>query len=236
MLAGAGYALGSQSIRGKGRMKSLFDRIFGRRPNEAAMAETLSAAEPDLNEQIGWLRDSIRSDVASGFHDEDAVLLRAMDSFGEEFDPTQLRSEAQRLLREALAEHREAQRSWPARTDCDRLDDAFAALEARGVIARQHFTCCGTCGSTEIGDEIDAVQQAGGPTRGYAFYHEQDTEAATEGRGLYLNYGACDEGEEAALAVARDIVTQIEAHGLRTDWNGSWTQRIGVSLDWQRRR
>lgn len=51
-----------------------------------------------------------------------------------------------------------------------------------------------------------------------------------------LNYGACEEGEDAALAIANDIVTQLEAHGLRTDWNGSWSQRIGVSLDWKRRR
>jgi hypothetical protein len=64
----------------------------------------------------------------------------------------------------------------------------------------------------------------------------QDTERAAEGDGLYLNYGACEDGEEAALAVANDIVTQLTAHGLRTEWNGSWNQRIAVSLDWKRRR
>lgn len=217
-------------------MKSLFDRMFGHRKAAGTTAEIPQAVEPELDEKIDWLRDSIRGDVASGFYDEDAILTRAADSFEDEFDPAVLRSEAQRLLRAALAEYREAQRGWPERTDCDRLDDAFTALETTGIISRQHFTCCGTCGSSEIWDEIDAVQKAGGPTRGYAFYHMQDTEAATEGRGLYLNYGACEEGEEAALAVARAIVTQIEAHGLRTDWDGSWGQRIGVSLDWKRRR
>jgi len=217
-------------------MTSLFDRIFGRREAEAPRIETAQTVDPKLAEKIGWLRDSIRSDVASGFYDEDAILTQAIDSYAGEMDPVVLRREAQRLLREALVDHDEAQRGWPARTDCDRLDDAFAALEAAGVVSRQHFSCCGTCGSSEIWAEIEAVREAGGLTRGYAFYHVQDTERATEGDGLYLNYGACEDGEDAALAIANDIVAQLEAHGLRTDWNGSWSQRIGVSLDWKRRR
>jgi hypothetical protein len=217
-------------------MKSLFDRFLGRSKAEAPKVQTAPAPDPGLDEKIGWLRDSIRRDVASGFYDEDAVLTHAVDSFEDDFDPAVLRAQAQRLLREALADHKRDERSWPDRTDCDRLDDAFESLERKGVISRQHFTCCGTCGSTEIWDEIDAVQKAGRPTRGYTFYHMQDTESAADGGGLYLNYGACEEGEDAALEVARDIVTQLEAHGLRTEWDGSWSQRIAVSLDWKRRR
>jgi hypothetical protein len=130
------------------------------------------------------------------------------------------------------------------------LDDAFAALEANGVISRQNFTCCGTCGSAEIWDEMKAVEEAGGPVRGYAFYHMQDTESAADGHGIFPNYGACEEGEEAALAIGRDIVTQLEAQGLNCDWNGTqleaqglncdwngdWGKRIAVGLDWKRRR
>lgn len=79
------------------------------------------------------------------------------------------------------------------------------------------------------------MKQAGGPARGYAFYHTQDTEAAADGSGLYLNYGACEEGEAPALEVASAIVAELERHGLATRWNGSWDQRIGVTLDWKRR-
>ncbi|RYD51650.1 MAG: hypothetical protein EOP60_10485 [Sphingomonadales bacterium] len=104
------------------------------------------------------------------------------------------------------------------------------------MIARQNFSCCGTCGSSEIWDEVDAVTQAGGPGHGYVFYHMQDTESAADGEGLYLNYGAGEDGEEAALAVARDVVAELQSHGLRTDWDGSWDQRIHVALDWKRRR
>jgi hypothetical protein len=149
---------------------------------------------------------------------------------------SRLRRLAPRLLREALAEQAEFQRSWPSRTDCDRLDAAFAALEADGVIARQNFSCCGTCGSGEIWDEIEEAQKEGRPARGYAFFHMQDTESAVEGYGLCLNYGACEEGEAAAVAVGRDIVAALTAQGLQTDWDGSHAKRIGVSLDWKKRR
>jgi len=220
-------------------MKSLLDRLFGRRKAEAAASRTPIppiTLDTEIDATLLELGDSIRRDVASGFYDEDAILTHAAASFEKDLDAAVLRREAQRVLREALAVHKEAQRRWPARTDCDRLDDAFQALERTGVVARQHFTCCGSCGSTEIWDEIDAVRKLGVPTRGYAFYHAQDTDAAAEGDGLYLNYGACEEGEDAALAIGRDIVTQLQAHGLRTEWDGRWEQRIGVSLDWKRRR
>ena len=151
------------------RMKSLFDRIFGRRPVEVPLTPALGE-----DEKIGWLRDSIRRDVAIGFDDEDVILQNAAVNYEDEIEQPRLRNAAQRLLREALAEQAEAELHWPERTDCDRLDDAFDALEADGVIARQHFSCCGTCGSSEIWDEVNAAEEAGRPARGYAFYHVQD--------------------------------------------------------------
>ncbi|MDB5430748.1 MAG: hypothetical protein JWP35_1864 [Caulobacter sp.] len=191
---------------------------------------------PDESGPIETLRDQIRLDVVNGFLDEDAILQNAADVFEEELDPALVKREAPRMLREALAEQAVAERSWSSQTDCDRLDAAFAALEADGVISRQNFTCCGTCGSAEIWDEIAEAEQSGRPARGYAFFHMQDTESAAEGYGLYLNYGAREEGEPAALAIGRDIVEQLTAQGLRTDWDGSLSKRIGVSLDWKKRR
>ncbi|OSZ70402.1 hypothetical protein CAP40_03060 [Sphingomonas sp. IBVSS2] len=216
-------------------MKSLFGRLFGKRAAPQPEAALAPPATP-LAEKTEWVRDQIRRDVASGFYDEDAILTNASDAFADDLSPDELRPLAQKLLRQALAEQRAAERLWPGETDCDRLDAAFAALEESGVIARQNFSCCGNCGATEIWDEVRAAEDAGGAARGYAFYHMQDTESAVDGGGLYLNYGACDEGEDAALAVAREIVAELEAHGLETRWDGSWDQRIGVALDWKRRR
>lgn len=201
------------------------------------LATPASTPEP-ANERspIDDLRDQIRRNVAEGFMDEDAILRNAADIFEEDMDPALVRREAPGLLRQALAGQASAERSWPSQTDCDRLDAAFAALEADGVISRQNFSCCGTCGSAEIWEEIAEAQKSGLAARGYTFFHVQDTERAADGGGLYLNYGACEEGEEAAVKVGHDIVAELNAHGLQTHWDGSYSKRIGVSLDWKKRR
>lgn len=181
------------------------------------------------------LRLRLRSDIAAGFMTREEIIEVAVDYVDGEIETERAHREVEKLWPEFLAEHQAAQADWPETTDCDRLDAAFAALETKGIIARQNFTCCGTCGSYEIGDEIEAAQKAGLPAHGYTFYHMQDTDRAVEGDGIYLNYGSEEEGEEAALAVAAEIVAELEAHGLQTNWNGSLNQRIGVSLDWKRR-
>lgn len=215
-------------------MRRLTDMIrdwAGRRRADAAIAST--AAEPT---PIDDLRDFIRREVAGGFYDDDAVLRNAVEVHEGEIEPALLRSEAQRLLRITLAEHRLAQSGWPTHTDCDRLDAAFEALETSGIVSRQNFTCCGTCGVAEIGAEIEDAEAAGQIVRGYTFYHAQDTEAAVDGGGLYLNYGAVEDDPNAARAIGRAIAAELTAHGLEASWDGDLKRRIAVTLSWQRRR
>ena len=217
-------------------MKAFFDRLFGWARESESTPPQHDAHLEETADPLEDLRDKIRRDVAGGFDDEDVILTNVADYFEEEIDPALVRREAPRILREVLAEHVRAEASWPAVTDCDRIDAAFAALEQDGIIARQNFTCCMTCGSNEIWEEVQAAKDAGLPAHGYAFYHVQDTDAAVEGSGIYLAYGACEEGEAAALGVAKDIVEALQAQGLYPDWDGRWDQRIAVPLDWKRRR
>jgi hypothetical protein len=63
----------------------------------------------------------------------------------------------------------------------------------------------------------------------------QDTESAVEGYGLYLNFGAVKKGERPSLRIAHEIVDALQRHGLRTEWDGNWSNRIKVRLDWKRR-
>lgn len=135
-----------------------------------------------------------------------------------------------RLITEQLAAKQAAERDWPAVTDCDRLDAAFAALEADGVVARQNFTCCQTCGHAEM-------QNAGRSREvlGYTFFHQQDTESAVAGDGLYLAYGARD-GRDAALEpIGHRVCAALREAGLAPEWDGTAASRIRLPLRWQRR-
>ena len=63
----------------------------------------------------------------------------------------------------------------------------------------------------------------------------QGTESAVEGCGLYLCYGAVEEGEGPALRVANEIVDALQRQGLNTEWDGASSNAIKVQLDWKRR-
>ncbi|MDQ0465148.1 hypothetical protein QO010_002932 [Caulobacter ginsengisoli] len=214
-------------------LKSLLDRLSGS-PSPAPLNASQDA-EPDWD-TAAEMRAYIERAVAGGFETRDEILQTCEDMAEDILDRQQFRNDAQGYLAERLQAHRAEQATWPEITDCDRLDAAFAALEAKGIVSRQNFSCCGTCGSTEIWDEIDAAREAGLPARGYAFFHMQDTESAVEGYGVYLNYGGCDEGAPAQVAIGHEIVAQLNSQGLETDWDGRLERRIGVSLDWKRRR
>jgi hypothetical protein len=190
-----------------------------------------------LGDEIRQMAESfIRQRVAMGFEDAGTIHGLALDTLEDACAFDVLEPYLGQLTRELLAKHRTAQESWPAETDCDRLDFAFLMLEeAHGIVARHNFTCCQTCGHSEIWGEVRAAQ-AQGPVTGYVFYHEQDTERAVEGGHLYLAYGAVDDDDAATRDVARRIVQTLEEAGLPVEWNGDPRQRIRVALDWKRRR
>lgn len=212
------------------------ERPAARAAPAVSQNESYVRRQPTEAESLEQLENFIWRLVAAGYETPEEIMQAAEDYLADDLDPRQIQLASGPMLQRALAAHAEDEATWPILTDCDKLDAAFAALERKGVIARQNFSCCGNCGSTEIWGEIDAARDAGDPAHGYAFFHMQDTERAADGDGLYLNYGAVDEGEAAALAVGHEIVGELEAKGLQTDWNGSWDQRIAVSLDWKRRR
>jgi hypothetical protein len=120
----------------------------------------------------------IRNLVAMGFDAEDQIIELTLDCFEAPPDFDALEAYAVQATRAAIAAHCTAQQTWPAETDCDRLDAAFARLETEGSIARQDFTCCQSDGHSEIWGEIREAQKAHS-VEGYVFYHRQDTEYVT---------------------------------------------------------
>lgn len=126
-------------------------------------------------------------------------------------------------------------------TDNDCLALAAADLERFGILFRENYSCCQNCGFGEIEEEIAASRDNGSEYRGFAFFHEQDTESAVRGDGLHLAYGAVGEFadepayDEAAVAVGHEIVDALRRAGLRPRWNGRIEQRIEIrKIRWQR--
>jgi hypothetical protein len=190
-----------------------------------------------LDEILTAMRDFVARRVAEGFDDPEQIILSAVEQTETDVDTKKLEAYARRFTTELIEEHRRRQSEWVGPTDCDLLDQAFEELESEGVLARQNFTCCQTCGHYEIGSEIDDAQA--GSTRqidGYTFYHMQDTEGACEGGFLYLAYGATAHTPQATVQVGQRIVRALERAGLEVEWNGSAAERIGVRLEWRRRR
>ena len=79
----------------------------------------------------------------------------------EEFESPISERDRQSEIRSALIQEIEAvqseQTKWPVLTDFDRLELAFDMLDDKDIVARQNFTCCGTCGAAEINNTADAV-------------------------------------------------------------------------------
>lgn len=133
--------------------------------------------------------------------------------------------------------------TWPMVTDCDRLDAAFTELNAMGIMARHNWTCCSTCGNSQMSDEFRRLNGKIGkaPIIGYVFYHQQDTERAAEGSGLYLGFGSTlkpnseAEFRERSVAIARTACDVLAKHRLKTIWDGRFNQRPNVALSWKRR-
>jgi hypothetical protein len=179
------------------------------------------------------LHDFIKIQVAAGFASLENIVEEAVEVFaGTTADPLALRSAATAVAEQALTAHLTEQQGWPATTDCDRLDAAFAELDKMGIVARQHYSCCGTCGSNDIREEMGLTRSA----RGFTFFHVQDTEHAVSGESLYLSYGAATADRSDAVAIGHEVVDTLSRHGLRPSWDGRHVNRIGLSLTWQRRR
>lgn len=129
------------------------------------------------------------------------------------------------------------------------LAPAFAELEGIGVLAREAFTCCGSCGDAEIGDERDDSRI----WRGYLFFDTQDAGDIASDGDTHVSYGAFldayfTEAEWDALPDAEkesryeQIVTELLVdevfpvlvrHGVTVAWNRDLGTRVllsGVAL------
>jgi hypothetical protein len=190
-------------------------------------------------EDEAHIREGIRTSVRSGY-DDAGMIEKSWVEVATESEPPLSERDAQEYVRTVLIEEIKAlqkdQKDWPAATDYERLRAAFNSLEASGIVARENFTCCQTCGNAEIGAEAEVFKASGQVARGYVFFHQQDTESAVSGGGLHFTYGAFQKPyDQNALQVGHALVDALKAAGLAPEWNGKLSKRIFVPVNWQRR-
>ncbi|MFI6051565.1 DUF6891 domain-containing protein [Streptomyces violascens] len=183
------------------------------------------------DEDRGLLETRVREVIVGGYATRGELAELAEDYLvtadSRPVSPEQARELTDRMWLERVAE----QAAWAdEETDPERITRAFAVLEAAGLTAREHFTCCRSCGQSEIGG-------AGAPgARGFVYFHSQSTDAAAAGHGLTLHYGGFDGSPESTASVGRETVAALERCGLSVEWDGDPGRAITVTpLDWRRR-
>ncbi len=179
----------------------------------------------------------------------DQVLTTAepdvVDIWGEELAAEGIGEEqADRAFDAVLTARRAQQAAWDGEEVLP-LTAAFDALAEAGIVAREHFSCCGTCASGEIHDERDDSRD----WRGYVYYHQQDTESLLSSRSTYLGYGAfldsflteqewealSDEEKDATYErITVDLMVDavlpvLERHGIEVTWERDLRTRILLS-------
>jgi len=215
--------------------------------------------EQTIKDMAFSMLERIKQQVALGFAEPAEIVDDAVGYFSDKRPEELLQPIAEHLVKIAIAKHMAAQENWPAETDCDRLDSAFAELEQNGIFCRQDYMDCQTCGRAELTMEMLDAVQAGGMPRGYCFFHNQDTDRVLETGLLYLAYGSGPGSEEigaarkeiaqptddltdspayeqAALTIGHEIAATLRRHGFTVRWTESVGARIAVQIDWQRRR
>lgn len=108
-------------------------------------------------------------------------------------------------------------RYTPTFEDKEKLNELFKALRKAGYIARQNFSCCGSCASYELGE---ILKKKGRTDEKAVYYHRQDAEYFRNYGKVMLGWGG--NGQEIA-DLARGL-------GIRTDWNGEDSRRIELNF------
>ena len=172
------------------------------------------------------VREFARSAVRSGLLSEqelyDEVLLAITAELPDVEAPAAV---ARTWIGEFREELRRDAAGWPETTDHDRLQEAFAQLEAEGIPVLQ--------GCEDHWAAKARLQAAGEPPRGIAWFTQPDVWHAVDEGMLEVNLWHADTANVAPGDALLDRVIAVFAgHGLEAHFDEG---RIEVTASWQRR-
>jgi hypothetical protein len=138
-------------------------------------------------------REYIAQYVRYGFYrPADVERIVGEDVLGGEVPAKRIRE----LVKAEVVRQKAEQESWPEVTDCDRLDQAFDALRAEGILAIHNAGMTPSEGIHEMSEQYHAAGGKNSGIVGYCFYHRQDMEYALKYDKLGLAYGDIDRTQQ----------------------------------------
>ena len=175
------------------------------------------------------VRDFTRSCVRAGLLSEqklyDEVVLAVRTELP---SSTSLESLARAWIEEFRAELAVDEAGWPAATDYDRVQSAFAELSASDVVVLQG--CDDHWAAKAV---LDARALSGNVPRGIAWFTPSDVWHAIDEGMLEVNlWHGTTANVAPGDALLDDVVAVFERHGLPAHFDEG---RIEVSAHWQRR-
>ena len=105
-------------------------------------------------EELNWLNDYIRSQIVRGSYTEEELLDDAIVAVAEQTERPVDEIHVRNVLKSELARRQVEESEWSRPTDNDRVDSAFDLLSKHGILARQDYACCNSCGQRAIFEEI----------------------------------------------------------------------------------
>ncbi|WP_339734558.1 hypothetical protein [uncultured Gimesia sp.] len=222
LLPGCGVSEEKPPVKLEPEKRRLFKTPELKEKSSVDMGKQLDA---ELLREIDW-------HVRAGFYDKsDLMRIICEEIFYEREDIDE--ALVSKAIDSQFATLEEKKKTWPAVTDCDRLDSVFAALNKRGIIALQN---AGNTQSDGFEDSLYELEEHPDPASvvGYCFYHSQDLERVVGGYGLYLAFGPT--GQSKGKEIGNIVREELQKAGLKVEWDGTTNQRLIVrDLVWQRR-
>lgn len=195
---------------------------------EPPAPKTPAPLDQEVRDEIDWL-------VRAGFYDK-ADLMRIICD--EIYYESNLDSEqVSAAIDERISSWKDTQKTWSKVTDCDKLDQVFAKLNERGIIALQNAGITQSDGYEIFEDTLKEHPQPA-TVIGYCFYHNQDLERVVDGGDLYLAFGPVKAQDEETKGpeIGNIIQAELEQAGFQVKWDGTFKERIRVlDITWQKR-
>ena len=165
----------------------------------------------------------IQFHVRSGFFNPAEVEEHVLDYFSNQPD----RRSVQAAISQETKRLKSEMKDWPTKTDWDRLYDAFFDIADEWIIAIHNAGYTQSDGYDEFRSTLENLvhQQS---IIGYCFYTLQDVGSALDFGEMCLAFGPANPTDEetTGVEVGKKIVKILDHHGLKTEWNGKFNERI----------